>query len=384
MADWLANRDDPGAWQATYEAWAVEGDRVVATGTSRYDDADGKRTYHNVFLITFAADGRCREFTEVYGLGAVIRFGARSAALCLLAMAALAASTAAAGTPTSRHAAPSAPLDARPRRARGRRSRARRCRRHRPLRQQAPTRRPPPSSPRSRAACSLRATSPTRRGARRTSATATTRAGAPSGSAPRPRSATTSTSQSGAKPYFAYFGKRAGPAGKGWYAYNLGTWRIYVLNSNCEIVRCGSKSAQGRWLRADLAAHPRACVAAIWHHPLFSSGVPRRDPAEPAAVATAGRRRAPTSSSTATTTTTSGSSPQTIDGDASPDGMREFVVGTGGTPLRPFVSIAANSAVRNASTHGVLKLTLRAGAYDWQFVPVPGQAFADAGSATCH
>jgi nuclear transport factor 2 (NTF2) superfamily protein len=66
VADWLANRDDPKAWDADYEAWTVEGDRVAATGTSRYDDGNGKRTYHNVFLIEFDADGRCRAFTEVY------------------------------------------------------------------------------------------------------------------------------------------------------------------------------------------------------------------------------------------------------------------------------------------------------------------------------
>ncbi len=66
VADWLADKDDPGAWEASYAAWAVEGDRAVATGTSRYDDSDGKRTYHNVFLITFDADGRCREFTEIF------------------------------------------------------------------------------------------------------------------------------------------------------------------------------------------------------------------------------------------------------------------------------------------------------------------------------
>ena len=66
VADWLGNKDDPGAWEAAYEAWAVEGDRAVATGTSRYDDADGKRLYHNVFLITFDTEGRCREFTEIF------------------------------------------------------------------------------------------------------------------------------------------------------------------------------------------------------------------------------------------------------------------------------------------------------------------------------
>jgi hypothetical protein len=44
----------------------VDGDQGVATGVSRYDNADGKREYHNVFLCRFDADGRCREFTEVF------------------------------------------------------------------------------------------------------------------------------------------------------------------------------------------------------------------------------------------------------------------------------------------------------------------------------
>ena len=66
VADWLSNKDEPGTWEASYEAWAVEGGRVVATGTSSYDEAGGKRKYHNVFLIELDADGRCRAFTEVY------------------------------------------------------------------------------------------------------------------------------------------------------------------------------------------------------------------------------------------------------------------------------------------------------------------------------
>jgi SnoaL-like domain len=64
--DWQANRDEPGAWEAEYEPWAIEGHRGVATGTSRYDDTAGKRTYHNVFLVEFADDGRASRFTEVY------------------------------------------------------------------------------------------------------------------------------------------------------------------------------------------------------------------------------------------------------------------------------------------------------------------------------
>jgi alkaline phosphatase len=187
----------------------------------------------------------------------------------------------------------------------------------------------------------------------------------------------------GARGYFRYFGARAGTRGKGWYAYNLGTWRIYVLNSNCDIVRCGAGSQQRRWLKADLAAHPRRCVAAIWHHPLFSSGFHRANPmVRPLwrALAKAGAD-----------VVINGHdhdyerfAPQTTAGRPAPAKIREFVVGTGGTSLRPFGAIARNSVARNADTHGVLKLTLHAGSYDWQFVPVAGETWTDAGSASCH
>ena len=56
--------------------------------------------------------------------------------------------------------------------------------------------------------------------------------------------------------YFAYFGKAAGPRGKGYYSFDLGAWHLVALNSNCdEVGGCGPKSPQGRWLAADLAAH---------------------------------------------------------------------------------------------------------------------------------
>jgi uncharacterized protein (TIGR02246 family) len=66
VAHWLDNRDEPGTWRATYEAWAVDNDRAVVVGKTDYDEADGKKTYHNVFLCRFDDDGRCREYTEVY------------------------------------------------------------------------------------------------------------------------------------------------------------------------------------------------------------------------------------------------------------------------------------------------------------------------------
>jgi ketosteroid isomerase-like protein len=67
---WLDNPDPPGSWEANYEPFAVDGDRAVATGISRYaaTGTDPARTYHNVYLLEFAADGRCSAFTELYML----------------------------------------------------------------------------------------------------------------------------------------------------------------------------------------------------------------------------------------------------------------------------------------------------------------------------
>ena len=66
---WIADRDAPGSWDARYEPWAIEGDRAVAIGVSRYLGPDGEsvdREYHNVFLCRFDEDGLCRSFTELY------------------------------------------------------------------------------------------------------------------------------------------------------------------------------------------------------------------------------------------------------------------------------------------------------------------------------
>ena len=74
---------------------------------------------------------------------------------------------------------------------------------------------------------------------------------------------------SGAAPYYAYFGATAGPAGLGYYSYDLGAWHLISLNSN---IAMSAGSAQEQWLRADLAANTKQCVLAYWHHPRFSSG----------------------------------------------------------------------------------------------------------------
>lgn len=70
VAAWQDEGDPPDSWEARYEPFAVDGDRAVATGISRYlatGDAP-ERTFHNVFLLRFGPDGRCAEFSELYML----------------------------------------------------------------------------------------------------------------------------------------------------------------------------------------------------------------------------------------------------------------------------------------------------------------------------
>ena len=70
VASWLDEPDPPGSWEAKYEPFAVDGDRAVAVGWSRYRATDGEpeKTYHNAYLLRFAPDGRCAEFHEFYML----------------------------------------------------------------------------------------------------------------------------------------------------------------------------------------------------------------------------------------------------------------------------------------------------------------------------
>jgi acid phosphatase type 7 len=76
--------------------------------------------------------------------------------------------------------------------------------------------------------------------------------------------------------------------------------------------------------------------------------------------------------------------PQDASGSPDRTGPREFIVGTGGdSHASPPTSAAANSHVRDATTFGILRLTLRADGYDWSFVPEAGGSFTDAGSDGC-
>jgi len=189
-------------------------------------------------------------------------------------------------------------------------------------------------------------------------------------------------STSGAAGYFGYFGASASDPGKGYYSFDLEDWHIIALNSNIDE---SEGSSQVRWLRADLAASKKPCTLAYWHHPRFSSGVEHGDdPAtEPlwqalydanAEIVLGGHDHE-----------YERFVPQTPTGDAdSTRGIREFVVGTGGRSHYGLGRRETNSEVFNASTFGVLKLTLSPGTYTWQFIPIAGQTFTDSGSGVCH
>lgn len=195
----------------------------------------------------------------------------------------------------------------------------------------------------------------------------------------------------GGWPYFAYWGERAGPRGKGYYSYDLGHWHIVALNTNCSaagVGGCGAGSEQEKWLKEDLATHAKSCIVAYGHHALFSSGVFRQHAVHPelrdlwkdlyaahADLVLAGHEHS-----------YERFAPQTADGELDEkNGVREIVVGTGGRSHYPLGLTRPNSEERNADTFGVLKLTLYPNKYGWEFVPVSGEeGFHDAGEMGCH
>jgi hypothetical protein len=200
--------------------------------------------------------------------------------------------------------------------------------------------------------------------------------------------------QSGAGGYFSYFGAAATPlepgclkSCKGYYSFDVGTWHVVVLNTECTRIDggagCAVGSAQEQWLRADLAANPRACTIAVGHRPRWSSNSFASSDIAPLMDALYGNgvelylsghshsyeRFAP-------------QNPAGVRED--PAGIREFVVGTGGRDSSGFGTAAANSEIRKNKIFGVMKLSLGANGYNWSYLPDPTTPFADSGQASCH
>jgi hypothetical protein len=180
-----------------------------------------------------------------------------------------------------------------------------------------------------------------------------------------------------AGPYYEYFGERAGPAGRGYYTYTLGSWRIYSLNSERNI------EAQTIWLRKHLRDNPSKCVLAYWHKPLYTSGPVVPTPEVRPLFNELWKARAEV--------VLNGHNhsyerfdPQDADGNYRAQGVRQFVIGTGGAQLEPPTGPRAkNSKLLYVQGWGVLQMTLKIDGYSWKFVPVPGSPKADFGWAKC-
>jgi len=198
----------------------------------------------------------------------------------------------------------------------------------------------------------------------------------------------------GSSGYYTYFAGAASPnqpecasACQGYYSYDLGSWHVVVLNSHCSqpgVGGCSSTSPQGRWLAADLAAHPNQCTLAYWHLPRWPEGGGTSGTTSyfASALYNAGAEVVLSGN----THFYARSAPQTPSGAADPvNGIRQFIVGTGGRSLHSLDSTPDPEVeVRQNTTFGILELTLHPTSYSWRFVPEAGRTFTDSGTTACH
>lgn len=181
---------------------------------------------------------------------------------------------------------------------------------------------------------------------------------------------------SGASGYFNYFGGIPK-----YYAYNRGAWRIYALNSEIDT---SATSTQVTWLKSDLAANPKNCVMAYWHRPRWSSGSEHGSDSKMQTIWAILYNANAELVITGHEHNYERFAPMNQNGQAVTNGLREIVVGTGGRSHYGFGTILPASRARNASTYGVIKLTLNSGSYTWKFIPIAGQSYTDSGTTNCY
>ncbi|MFF8846920.1 discoidin domain-containing protein [Streptomyces sp. NPDC015127] len=178
--------------------------------------------------------------------------------------------------------------------------------------------------------------------------------------------------------YKEYFGSLAYPQGKPYYSYDEGNWHFIALDSNTF-----DDAAQIQWLKDDLARTTKRCVAAYWHHPLFSSGGHGNDPvSKPVWKLLYGARA---------DLVLGGHdhhyerfAPQDPEGRATPDGIVEIVGGMGGAEPYPIEQVQPNSQKRISGSYGVLKLDFTDSTYRWSYIGTDGTAKDTSPTYTCH
>ena len=199
---------------------------------------------------------------------------------------------------------------------------------------------------------------------------------------------------SGAGGYFSYFGDAATPRQpgcrqncEGYYSFDIATWHVAVINTECTRLNGGNGcvvgSPQDQWLESDLAAHPNTCTLVMGHKPRWASNSsasaaigPLVDDMYNAGVDLFLAGHSHTYERFAL------QAPTGQRDDVA--GIRQFVVGTGGSFFTGFSTILPNSEVHKSRIFGVLKLTLHPGGYDWAYVADPSTPYSDSGSGSCH
>jgi hypothetical protein len=181
--------------------------------------------------------------------------------------------------------------------------------------------------------------------------------------------------------YYNYFDELAGPDRRGYYKKNLGNWLILSLNSN---IQGSPMQEQLAWLQKELQENKSPCTLAFWHHPVFSSGGHGNNDVMLEAWKLLANAKADI-----VLTSHDHNYERFMPLDArgfrdEKNGIRSFVVGTGGAKLTPMFFPKFTTEIRDNKTHGVLKLLLHSNSYDWEFIPVAGQSFKDHGQANCH
>jgi 3',5'-cyclic AMP phosphodiesterase CpdA len=179
-----------------------------------------------------------------------------------------------------------------------------------------------------------------------------------------------------AQAYFDYFGAWSG-GNLGYYAFDLNGWRLYAINSECDRVNC---TPQRDWLKADIRSHPRACQLMFMHRPLYSSG--GHASAYPKPFWTVGYRNKFELVLAGHEHRYERFAPMDPYGNTNANGIRSFIVGTGGKDLFGTGIAAPGSQFRYNQNYGVLFLKLGSASYTWEFQSITG-SILDSGSGVC-
>jgi len=184
--------------------------------------------------------------------------------------------------------------------------------------------------------------------------------------------------ESGAAGYLEYFRKQTG--GRNYYAVDIGSWRYYALDSNCDETDCDAEAA---WLDKDMAANPRTCTLIAMHHPRYSSSSEHGDQPEVRPLWEVAIRHHADLALAGHDHDYERFKAMDADGHVTPTGLVSFVVGTGGKSLYDEGQPDEGSVLFYNDRAGVLDLKLDKSSFGWQFRNVDGKTI-DEGVQPCH